>query len=68
MSAHLNVPALTGNSLPTSLSPKALKELVRDQWGYKGLIFTDGMEMQGISKYYTPGEAARMAVKPATTS
>lgn len=63
MSAHLNVPALTGNSLPTSLSPKVLKELVRDQWGYKGLIFTDGMEMQGISKYYTPGEAARMAVE-----
>ena len=63
MTAHLNVPALTDSNLPTSLSPKAVKELVRDQWGYKGLIFTDGMEMQGISKYYSPGQAARMAVE-----
>lgn len=63
MPAHLNVPALTGSNLPTSLSPKAIKELVRDKWGYKGLIFTDGMEMQGISKYYSPGQAARMAVQ-----
>ena len=63
MSAHLNVPALTESKLPTSLSPKALKELVRDQWGYKGLIFTDGMEMKGITKYYGSGMSARMAVE-----
>ena len=63
MTAHLNVPAITGNSLPTSLSPKAIKELIRDKWGYKGLIFTDGMEMRGISKYYSPGQAARMAAE-----
>lgn len=63
MSAHLNVPALTGDKTPTSLSVKALKELVRDQWGYKGLIFTDGMEMKGITKYYGCGASARMAVQ-----
>jgi beta-glucosidase-like glycosyl hydrolase len=63
MTAHLNVPALTGSTLPTSLSRPVITGILREQWGYNGLVVTDGMDMQGIAKYHSPGEAARMAAE-----
>jgi beta-glucosidase-like glycosyl hydrolase/CubicO group peptidase (beta-lactamase class C family) len=61
MTAHLNVPALTGSNLPTSLSRPIITGLLREQWGYNGLVVTDALDMQGIAKFHSPGEAARLA-------
>ncbi len=51
MVAHLNIPAL--DSTPgsvSSLSFPIVSELLKREYGYTGLIITDGMEMQGVRK------------------
>lgn len=58
MVAHLNIPALDSTpSLPATLSPKIINGILRDSMEHEGLIFTDALNMEGISKYYGPGEA-----------
>ncbi len=49
-------------SIPSSLSPKVIS-ILRNQLGFKGVIITDGLTMQGITNYYTLGQAAVLAVK-----
>jgi beta-glucosidase-like glycosyl hydrolase/CubicO group peptidase (beta-lactamase class C family) len=57
MVAHLSIPAIdTTTNLPTSLSPKTINGLLRTELGYKGLIFTDALEMEGVAKFYPKGE------------
>ncbi|HFS66883.1 MAG TPA: beta-N-acetylglucosaminidase, partial [Flavobacteriia bacterium] len=52
MAAHLNVPSLTLNdNLPTSLSYKVLTELLRNKLKFKGLVFTDALNMKGVSTF-----------------
>src|SRR5207248_8694716 len=61
--AHLSIPALDNTpNLPSSLSRKVVKGLLRDDLYYEGLVFTDALEMKGVSKYYPGGEAAAMAL------
>jgi beta-N-acetylhexosaminidase len=56
MVAHLSVPALEPNaSLPTSLSHKVVSELLQEQMGFRGLVFTDALNMKGASNYAKPG-------------
>ncbi len=63
MVAHLSVPALDNTlNLPTSLSRKVITDLLRNKFGYKGLIFTDGMGMKGVVKYFKNGNAEAMAL------
>ncbi|GAB4093747.1 glycoside hydrolase family 3 N-terminal domain-containing protein [Flaviaesturariibacter terrae] len=64
MIAHLSIPAIdTTSNLPTSLSRNNVGGLLREQLGYKGLSFTDGLEMKGVTKYYSPGEIAVRALE-----
>ncbi len=58
MVAHLNIPALdTTTNRATTLSPKVVTELLQNELGYKGLIYTDALNMKGVSAYYAPGGA-----------
>jgi beta-glucosidase-like glycosyl hydrolase/CubicO group peptidase (beta-lactamase class C family) len=58
MVAHLSVPAIdTTPKYATSLSPKAINELLKTELGFKGLSVTDAMDMQAISNYFPRGEA-----------
>lgn len=50
MIGHLNVPALDSKSQPSSLSKPIVTDLLKDEMGFSGLIFTDGMQMRGVSK------------------
>jgi beta-glucosidase-like glycosyl hydrolase/CubicO group peptidase (beta-lactamase class C family) len=62
MTAHLSLPALdTTSHLPSSLSPLIIKNLLRNRLGFTGLIVTDAMNMQGVTKYFKPGEAEARA-------
>jgi beta-N-acetylhexosaminidase len=57
MVAHLNVPSLEPTpNLPTSLSYNVVTNLVQEQMGFKGLIFTDALNMKGASGYMQPGD------------
>jgi len=57
MMAHLSIPALDNTpNLPSSLSPKITTDLLKEKVGYEGLIFTDGLGMQGARKHFADGE------------
>ncbi len=57
MVAHLQVPAIDSKeNMPTTLSSKAITELLKNKMKFNGLIFTDALNMQGVAKYYNPGE------------
>lgn len=59
MVAHLYIPSIdnTANQA-TSLSKKNVTGLLRNELGYKGLTFTDALEMKGVAKFYPAGEAS----------
>jgi len=58
MVAHLEMPALdTEAHVPTTLSKNTVTGLLKDKLGFKGLIFTDALNMQGVAKYFAPGDA-----------
>ena len=63
MTAHLAIPALEAPDLPATLSPVILTQVLRDQFGFKGIVITDALEMGGIAKGFTVAEAAVRAVK-----
>jgi beta-N-acetylhexosaminidase len=64
MVAHLSVPALDDTpNLPTSLSIKVVKDLLRTKIGFDGIIFTDGLEMKGVTKYFQNGEVSAKALE-----
>ncbi|MBO7445506.1 MAG: serine hydrolase [Bacteroidales bacterium] len=52
MVGHLSIPALdpSPNSI-SSLSYPIISELLKKEFGYTGLIITDGLEMKGVQKY-----------------
>src|SRR5215218_950403 len=59
MVGHLEVPAIDdARSQPATLSPKAITGLLRGDLAFNGLIVTDSMSMQAITKMMPPGEAA----------
>lgn len=63
MTAHLSIPAIdTTKNLPTSLSKKVVTNLLKNKLAFKGLIITDGLEMQGVTKYFPGGEVSAKAI------
>ncbi|GAA3301444.1 glycoside hydrolase family 3 protein [Dactylosporangium vinaceum] len=50
MSAHIRVPALTGDA-PATFSPRVLDDLLRRELGFTGVVVTDALEMVGAAKY-----------------
>lgn len=48
MTAHLRIPALEPNNSPSSLSRRITTDLLQGEMKFGGLIFTDGLEMQGV--------------------
>lgn len=52
MMGHLNVPALDDNGLPSSLSPTTIKEILRKELKFEGLVISDALNMQALTKHY----------------
>jgi beta-N-acetylhexosaminidase len=47
MTAHLELPEVSGTGVPASMSPAVVDELLRDELGFDGVIVTDSLEMAG---------------------
>ncbi len=64
MIAHLSIPALdkTAN-LPSTLSKPIISDLLRNQLGFEGLIYSDAMNMKGVTKYFPDGKADAMGLE-----
>ena len=58
MTAHMGMPAIDPSGVPVTFSAEAVSGLLRKEVGFQGLVFTDAMNMQAITKMATPGEAA----------
>jgi len=55
MTAHMVYSAL--DDLPATLSPTILRDLLRDELGFDGIIFSDALEMQAIADRYGAPQA-----------
>ena len=65
MVTHILNPQLDPH-LPTSLSPKVVTGMLRNDLNFKGVIISDTLWMGGISNTYTLAQAAVLAVKAGT--
>jgi beta-N-acetylhexosaminidase len=48
MSGHLAFPDILGDLTPASLSPFLLRTVLRERIGFRGMVVTDDMEMEGV--------------------
>jgi beta-N-acetylhexosaminidase len=61
MTAHIVFPALEPDRLPATLSKRILNGLLRERFGYTGLIVSDSMTMDAIDRNYGLEKATLMA-------
>ena len=58
MVAHLFIPSIDSTpNRASSISPAIVTKLLRNELGFKGLTFTDGLEMKGVAAVYPDGAA-----------
>ncbi|KKX56460.1 MULTISPECIES: glycoside hydrolase family 3 protein [Brevibacillus] len=63
MTAHIVLPEIEPKKLPSTLSPAVITGILREEWGYDGIVITDCLEMDAIAAHYGVGPAAVMAVE-----
>ena len=63
MISHMSAPNVTGSDVPCDLSPVVVTDLLRGELGFAGVVITDSHEMGAITDYYTPAEAAVLALQ-----
>lgn len=62
MVAHLNLSAFhMKEGEATTLSPEIVTDMLRDSMKFEGLVFTDALNMKGISNFHKPGDAELLA-------
>ena len=61
MVGHLLVPFLD-SVRPASLSSAVVNGLIRDTWGFNGVVVTDALDMGAITKRYGAGDATVRAI------
>ena len=58
MVGHLSVPSIDSTpKTPTSLSRKAIHDLLKKELGFTGIAVTDALDMKAIGNYFPNGEA-----------
>lgn len=63
MTAHIVNTQLDASKLPGTLSKKMITGLLRDSLGFKGVVFTDDMQMRAISDQYGFEDAIRKSIE-----
>jgi beta-N-acetylhexosaminidase len=63
---HAAYPDTPGRNRPASTSPYWITTVLRKRIGYRGIIFSDDMEMGGILKFMPIEEAAVAAIRAGT--
>ncbi len=61
MTAHIAFPEI-GDGNAVTISKGLVSDLLRNEMGYKGLIITDSLHMEGISKLGNEGDISRQAL------
>jgi beta-N-acetylhexosaminidase len=66
MTAHMFVPALDTEATevrPATLSPALVEGILRRDYGFDGLVFSDALSMGAVADRYEAGEAAVLAIE-----
>jgi beta-glucosidase-like glycosyl hydrolase len=64
MTGHIELPAFDATpGTPATLSRPTVTGFLRNELKYEGLVYTDAMDMDAVSKMMTPGEGAVRAVQ-----
>lgn len=63
MVAHIELPALDAAKVPATFSRAVVTDLLRRDLSFDGLIVTDAMKMDAITRMTPPGDAAVQAVE-----
>src|SRR5690242_20282202 len=63
MTAHISLPAIIGDSsTPATLSSRVMTDLLRRELGFRGLLITDAMDMNGVLANARPGRPGQLLV------
>ncbi|MDI9355805.1 MAG: glycoside hydrolase family 3 N-terminal domain-containing protein [Chitinophagaceae bacterium] len=63
MIAHLKLPFIDSINIPSSASPLIITDILKQSLQFKGIIYTDALNMKAITKYISPEEVALKALK-----
>ena len=64
MVGHLDVPAMNKDyNYPACINPDIVQDYLIEDLGFKGLVFTDAMNMKGLTNDYPDGQAQVLALK-----
>ena len=56
MVAHMSIPAIDSTGVPMSISAPCMNGLLRKEQGFRGVVITDAVGMQGVAAGRTPLE------------
>lgn len=62
MTAHVVNQHLDPSGLPATLSPAILNGLLRNEMGYEGVIISDDLQMNAISKHYSLADSLSLTI------
>lgn len=63
MVGHLFVPSIDSTkNIASSISKPIVTDLLKNELGFKGLVFTDALNMKGVSSFFVPGEVDARAL------
>ena len=63
MSSHILFPSIEPENIPATMSRKIITDLLKKQLDFKGLVFSDCLEMDAIQKFYGTAQGAVAAFK-----
>ncbi|MGQ9603276.1 MAG: glycoside hydrolase family 3 N-terminal domain-containing protein [bacterium] len=63
MIAHCFYECLQSNQIPASLSKEVIRDYLRDQIGFEGLVISDSLDMMAVAKEIEPEAAALLAIE-----
>jgi beta-glucosidase-like glycosyl hydrolase len=62
MSAHLQIPHVDPQ-FPATFSEELIRGILKQEMGFEGLMITDALNMQGITRFYSDEDAAVGAIR-----
>ena len=63
MTAHISLPLVDPSGVPSTISPVIIGGILKTELGFKGLVTTDAMDMEGLAKEYGSGESSVRAIE-----
>lgn len=63
MSSHILFPNIEGENVPATMSRTIITDLLKKRLGFRGLVFSDCLEMAAIQKFYGTANGAVAAIK-----